>query len=89
MEKLIISQLKNIEKHVLSNGSAIEKAKWNYLFNKESKEYIVSELIKYQNDDGGFGNGLEADILLPASSSIASTEAILIAYDYNLGLRIY
>lgn len=84
MEKLKEIQMKNIQNYIFSNARDIEKEKWNYLFNNGSKEAIVSELVKYQNNDGGFGNGLEADILLPASSSIASTEAILIAYDYEL-----
>lgn len=84
MEKLKEIQMKNIQNYIFSNARDIEKEKWNYLFNNGSKEDIVSELVKYQNNDGGFGNGLEADILLPASSSIASTEAILIAYDYEL-----
>lgn len=84
MEKLQKTQMESIQKHIFNNARDIEKAKWNYLFNNGSKEAIVSELVKYQNSDGGFGNGLEADILLPASSSIASTEAILIAYDCEI-----
>jgi len=84
MEKLKVSQLKNIENHIFNSARDIEKAKWNYLFNNGSKDSIVSELIKYQNEDGGFGNGLEADMLLPSSTSIASSEAIFIAYDYEL-----
>lgn len=84
MEKLEEYQLKNIEKYILNNARDIEKAKWNYLFNSGKKEEIVSELIKYQNSDGGFGNGLEADSLLPASTNIASAEAILTAYEYGL-----
>lgn len=87
MEKLKVSQLKNIENHIFNNARDIEKAKWNYLFNNGSKESIVSELIKYQNEDGGFGKGLEADMLLPSSTSIASTEAIFIAYDYELNYK--
>lgn len=78
------NQLKSIERYIMRNGREIEKAKWNYLFNSGEKEAILSELLKYQNRDGGFGNGLEADILMPNSSSIASAEAILIAYDYHL-----
>ena len=64
MKNLKGIQLKNIEKHILSNARTIEKVKWNYLFNNGSKEDIVSELVKYQNDDGGFGKGLEADIVI-------------------------
>lgn len=83
---MIISkeQSNNIEKFIINNGRKIDVTKWNYLFNGASKEEILKELLKYQNKDGGFGNGLEADILMPDSSSIASTEAILIAYGYGL-----
>ena len=78
------SQIKSIEKYIMINGREIEKSKWNNLFNNGNKEAIVFDLLKYQNSDGGFGKGLEADILMPHSSSIASTEAILIAYEYGL-----
>lgn len=84
MKSIKENQLKSIEKYIMENGRAIEKAKWNYTFNNGDKEAIVLELLKYQNSDGGFGKGLEADILLPASSSITSTEAIFIAYEYKL-----
>ena len=77
-------QLDKIDSFIISNGRKIDVAKWNYLFNGASKEEILKELLKYQNDDGGFGNGLEADLLMPNSSSIASTKAILIAYGYGL-----
>lgn len=87
MEKLEECQVKSIEKYILNNARDIEKAKWNYLFNNGKKEDIVSELIKYQNSDGGFGNGLEADCLLQDSTNITSAEAILIAYDYGLDCK--
>jgi hypothetical protein len=84
MKTISEQQLKSIEKYIMGNGREIEKAKWNYSFNNGDKEAILSELLKYQNNDGGFGKGLEADILMPYSSSIASTEAIFIAYEYDL-----
>lgn len=87
MEKLEEYQVKSIEKYILNNARDIEKAKWKYLFNNGKKEEIVSELIKYQNSDGGFGNGLEADSLLPTSTNIASAEAILTAYEYRLDCK--
>jgi hypothetical protein len=34
---------------------------------------VTAELKKYQNDDGGFGGGLEPDFLLPESSPMATT----------------
>lgn len=77
-------QFNRIDNFIKNNGRKIDIAKWNYLFNNAPKEHILRELLKYQNEDGGFGNGLEADILMPNSSSIASTEAILCAYNYEL-----
>ncbi|WP_035291070.1 hypothetical protein [Clostridium sp. KNHs214] len=87
MRRINKNQLKNIESYIMENGRTIEKAKWNYTFNAGDKDAIISELLKYQNSDGGFGKGLEADILMPYSSSIASTEAIFIAYEYELNCK--
>ncbi|AWI11386.1 hypothetical protein CQJ30_03835 [Caldibacillus thermoamylovorans] len=84
METLTKNQLTNIEKYIMENGRELEKAKWNYLFNNGEKGAILDELLTYQNSDGGFGKGLEADIQMPDSSSIASTEAIFTAYEYEL-----
>lgn len=39
-------------------------------------EYIIDELRKYQNPDGGFGNGLEPDVQMPNSSVVATDIAI-------------
>lgn len=87
MKKLTESQLESLEEYIMKNGREIEKAKWNYIFNNGEKEAILYELLKYQNSDGGFGNRLEADILMPDSSSIASTEAVFIAYEYELDCK--
>lgn len=61
-----------------------DRAKWNYVFNGGSKEDIVDEMLKYQNKDGGMGNGFEADLLCPCSAAIPTAEAIFQAYEYNL-----
>lgn len=39
---------------------------------------IINELKKYQNADGGFGNGLEPDVQMPNSSILATTMAVKI-----------
>lgn len=47
------------------------------MFSIESyDENIVDELLKYRNDDFGFGNGLEPDLQSPSSSVLASNIAI-------------
>lgn len=38
-----------------------------------SSENVVKELKKYQNDDGGFGKGLESDFRQPSSSPMATS----------------
>lgn len=77
-------QKEAIEAFVMNEGRIIDQAKWQYSFNNGTKEAVLEALLAYQNTDGGFGNGLEADIRMPESSSIASTEAVLIAYEYEL-----
>lgn len=84
MGKLNLNQIEKIEQWIYQNARPIEAAKWNRLFNKGSKEDIVAEMLKFQNEDGGFGKGFESDILLPLSAAIPSAEAIFTAYDYEL-----
>ena len=61
-----------------------DRAKWNHLFHNAGKEEIVSEMLKYQNADGGLGNGFESDLLSPLSAAIPTAEAIFQSYDYDL-----
>lgn len=66
------------------HARGLDLAKWNFLFHDGTKETILSALLQYQNDDGGFGHGLEADLQSPLSAAIPSAEAILQAYEYGL-----
>jgi len=84
MKKLTRSQLLIMNEWMQNNARPYDRAKWNFLFNGSSKQNIVDEMLKYQNSDGGFGNGFEADVLLPLSAAIPSAEAIFQAYDYEL-----
>jgi len=67
-----------------SNARPLDLAKWDFLFNGGRKERITEELLKYQNADGGFGNGLEADIIMPDSNAVTGGEAIFTSYKYGL-----
>lgn len=42
---------------------------------------ILTELKKYQNADGGFGNSLEPDVRMPNSSVLATTMAIKVLHE--------
>ena len=62
---------------VLQNARPIDLAVYKYFFENGSNRTVVKELLKYQNKDGGFGNGLEADFWNPNSSPIATNDAII------------
>ncbi len=67
-----------------ANARPYDLAKWNYLLNGGSKAAIVEEMLKYQNADGGMGNGFESDIRCPLSAAIPTAEAVFQAYEYGL-----
>lgn len=57
------------------NARPLELARWEYLFDGGSRERVIQYLASYQNEDGGFGNGLEPDFWMPDSSAIATWSA--------------
>ena len=40
----------------------LDRALFEYRFEDGPIEPVIEELARFQNDDGGFGNGLELDI---------------------------
>ena len=46
----------------------LDLARWQYHFENGTRDAVLDALKDYQNDDGGFGHGLEADCLNPNSS---------------------
>ncbi len=60
---------------IYRNARPLELAIRQYHFENGSKEAVLNALSFYQNEDGGFGNGLEADFLNPNSSPIATWAA--------------
>lgn len=57
------------------NARPLECARWEYLFENGSREQVLEKLAAFQNQDGGFGHGLEPDFMLPQSSAIATWAA--------------
>lgn len=58
---------------VKANGRELDRRLFDLLFGDNRLENVLIELGRYQNDDGGFGHGLEPDIRTEASSPIATT----------------
>jgi len=79
-------QLRKTENWLYANARPLEVAKWNFLFGRASLNDVTAALLKYQNPDGGFGHGLEADMTTPDSSAVCSAAALSTAKEYGLSL---
>jgi len=76
MKKLSKQAFEEMRLWVYRNARQIELALWQYEFENGSTEAVLSALSHYQNDDGGFGNALEADCWNPSSSPYTTLSAI-------------
>lgn len=65
---------------IIKNARPLELEFYRYFFENSSKESVIEELKKYQNPDGGFGHGLEADNWNINSNPIATNDAIITLY---------
>lgn len=65
---------------VYRNARPLDLALWRYHFESGSREDVLRALSFYQNEDGGFGHGLEPDNLNPNSIPLgawAATEILV------------
>lgn len=58
------------------NARPLEMALWDFYFENGSKEAVIDALAYYQNEDGGFGNGVEPDCWNPESSPYSTLVAL-------------
>lgn len=61
---------------ILENGRLLEKELYRHFFISNNSHNVLQALSKYQNEDGGFGHGIEPDALIPLSSPFHTTVAI-------------
>lgn len=59
-----------------SKARKLEKSIFEYEFESKPFSRVLDELRKFQNQDGGFGNGLEPDLRCTESSALATTKAL-------------
>ena len=52
---------------VYRNARPLDLARWKYHFENGSEQEVLAALSAYQNEDGGFGHGLEEDNMKPHS----------------------
>lgn len=71
-------------KFIYRNARPLDLARWQYLFENGSREAVLNILAAYQNEDGGFGHGLEPDCWNPNSSPIQTWTATQIIKEVKL-----
>jgi len=69
---------------IYRNARPLDLARWQYHFEKGSRENVLHALSFYQNPDGGFGHGIEPDFLNPDSTPIAVWAAAEIISEVGL-----
>ena len=69
---------------IYRNARPLDFARWQYHFENGSREAVLKALAAYQNEDGGFGHGLEADCFNPNSSPIQTWTAIEILREVRM-----
>ncbi|TDL78781.1 hypothetical protein [Peribacillus frigoritolerans] len=73
MKKFTQVQFLKAREFMLKKARKVDRALFLFDFENGSKEDVLMELKAYQNEDGGFGNGLEPDFRYSDSSALAST----------------
>lgn len=72
------NQIKKIKEFIFKDGRLLERKLFSYFFENGNKEDVVKALVAYQNTDGGFGNGIEPDLLCPDSTAIGAESAMYV-----------
>ena len=69
---------------IFRNARPLDFARWRFAFEGGSREDVLAALAAYQNGDGGFGHGLEADCLNPNSTPLQTWTATQILSEIGM-----
>jgi len=78
MPKLSRDQFNKAKRFIMTKSRKLERAMFEFEFEKGNKESVLAELKAYQNNNGGFGNAIEPDFRCNESSALGTT----IAFQY-------
>jgi hypothetical protein len=79
-----VEQFEKARQFVYRHGDLLTRKRFAHHFEQGSRQAVLDILACYQNDDGGFGNGLELDVMCPAASGICTE----MAFGYLLELGV-
>ncbi len=85
MKKLSRGAQARARAFIFEHGRLLEQAKFRYHFEDGPAEDVFDALAPFQNEDGGFGHGLEADLRTTSSSALATTVALQHLREYGAG----
>jgi hypothetical protein len=71
--KLSKTGFSKAEEFIHSNARPLDVLLFEHHFEDRSKDDLLQELKRFQNSDGGFGNAIEPDFRLSASSAMATS----------------
>lgn len=63
---------------VFREGRLLERKLFEHFFESGTRQACVKALHAYQNPDGGFGNGIEPDLLCPDSTAVGAETALYV-----------
>ena len=73
MNKLSKEVFEKSKEYILNHGREIDQKYYLFKLDKSNEEDFLEEIKKYQNEDGGFGHGIESDFWMPQSTPMATT----------------
>jgi hypothetical protein len=71
-------QINRVKDFVFRTGRLLERKLFEYFFENGTQRACMKALVAYQNPDGGFGNGIEPDLLCPDSTAIGAETAMFV-----------
>lgn len=78
MHILTDDQINKARGFIFRNGRLLERKLFEYFFEGGTRQACLKALGAYQNPDGGFGNGIEPDLLCPDSTAIGAETALYV-----------
>jgi hypothetical protein len=76
-------QFQKAKEFIYRYGRLIDRKRFSYHFDNGNGQDVISVLKCYQNPDGGFGNGLELDLMCPNSTAISAEIALDLMIECN------
>lgn len=83
--KLSKTKFEKAQEFIKNRARPLDARLFEFYFDGGSAEAVLAELTTYQNPDGGFGHGIEADFRSPASSPMATSVGLQYGVAVNAG----